>query len=86
MKKSKIYKTYYELGSIIELLDTGKLDNIIPVLVTEYNKATHQNKSQNNIIKEITSSWNNIQRKIENKLPKIIYKYINDEKPNRFYF
>lgn len=86
LKKSKIYKTYYELGSIIELLEDGKLDNIIPKLVTEYNKATTQNKSENDIIKELTNSWNKIQRKIENKLPKIIYKYINDEKPNRFYF
>lgn len=41
LKKSKIYKTYYELGLIIELLEDGKLDKIIPKLVTEYNKTTN---------------------------------------------
>ena len=85
LKQSKIYKTYYDIGSTIELIELGKLDDIIPEIVTEYNKATNKNKSKNKVVNEIIHLWNKTRNKLETKLPKIVYKYINDKKPNRFF-
>lgn len=80
IKSSKTYKAYFEVGSIIEMLEHNELNNIIPQIVKEYNNAFNVNLTENKVKSNLINTWYKVKRKFENQIPKIVYSIINANK------
>lgn len=80
IKSSEIYKTYFEVGSIIEMIEHNELNNVISQIANEYNSAFNVNLTENKVKSNLINTWYKAKRKFENQIPKIVYSIISANK------
>lgn len=79
IKSSEVYKTYFEVGSIIEMIEHNELVKIFPHIAKEYNNAYNSNLTENKIKSNLITTWYKVKRRFENQIPKIIYSILKSK-------
>lgn len=80
IRNHPLYKAYYEIGALIEALDSEYFrKDILDSLVNELNIQFERNMSIEQAKKYLKTNWYKVKRKIENTIPKLVLKYLEDK-------
>ena len=78
LKSTSIWKEYFKLSIFILKLKNSKFSNEQKEYVENtWSKLYNENKTFNQIIKELYANWEKFEKKFEQLVPKIICKYID---------
>lgn len=75
IKNSTVYKKYMEVGKFISTLDKQS-DKTKQAVTNVYNKMKDTSKTFNQILNEMTATWDKIKKRLETTIPKIVYSSI----------